>query len=89
MSNVVVSALYKFVTLENFEEIKPPLLKVMLDNDVRGTLLLAKEGINGTVAGSQAGIDALLTWLSEDPRLAGIVHKESYDEEMPFYRTKV
>ena len=75
MSNVVVSALYKFVTLENFEEIKAPLLKVMLDNDVRGTLLLAKEGINGTVAGSQAGIDTLLSWLSEDPRLAGIVHK--------------
>lgn len=89
MSSVVVSALYKFVTLENFEEIKAPLLKVMLDNDVRGTLLLAKEGINGTVAGSQAGIDSLLSWLSEDPRLAGIVHKESYDEEMPFYRTKV
>ena len=89
MSNIVVSALYKFVTLENFEEIKAPLLKVMLDNDVRGTLLLAKEGINGTVAGSQAGIDTLLSWLSEDPRLADIVHKESYDEEMPFYRTKV
>jgi len=89
MSSVVVSALYKFVTLENFEEIKAPLLKVMLDNDVRGTLLLAKEGINGTVAGSQASIDSLLSWLSEDPRLAGIVHKESYDDEMPFYRTKV
>ncbi len=89
MSSVVVSALYKFVTLENFEAIKAPLLKVMLDSDVRGTLLLAKEGINGTVAGSQAGIDALLSWLSQDPRLAGIVHKESYDEEMPFYRTKV
>jgi len=89
MSSVVVSALYKFVTLENFEEIKAPLLKVMLDNDVRGTLLLAKEGINGTVAGSQASIDILLAWLSEDPRLVGIVHKESYDDEMPFYRTKV
>ncbi len=89
MQNVVVCALYKFITLENFEEIKAPLLKVMLDNDVRGTLLLAKEGINGTVAGSQANIDALLEWLAKDPRLTGIVHKESYDNEMPFYRTKV
>ncbi len=89
MSSVVVSALYKFVTLENFEEIKAPLLKVMLDNDVRGTLLLAKEGINGTVAGSQASIDTLLAWLGEDHRLADIAHKESYDDEMPFYRTKV
>lgn len=89
MSKIVVSALYKFVTLEDFEEIKEPLLKVMLDNDVRGTLLLAKEGINGTVAGTRASIDALLAWLNKDSRLSGIVHKESYDEEMPFYRTKV
>ncbi|OUS23651.1 hypothetical protein A9Q99_26780 [Gammaproteobacteria bacterium 45_16_T64] len=89
MSKVVVSALYKFVALDNFEDLKAPLLKVMLDNGVRGTLLLAKEGINGTVASTQEGVDALLAWLSSDDRLAGIVHKESYDEEMPFYRTKV
>ena len=53
MSSVVVSALYNFVTLENFEEIKAPLLKLMLDIDLLGTLFLAKVGINGTVAGSQ------------------------------------
>jgi len=89
MSKVVVSALYKFVVLDNFEDLKAPLLKVMLDNDVRGTLLLAREGINGTVAGLQTGINSLLAWLNDDPRLSGIVHKESYDDEMPFYRTKV
>jgi len=58
-------------------------------NEVRGTLLIAQEGINGTVAGSRAGIDALLTWLGTDERLANIVTKESYDDTMPFYRTKV
>ena len=89
MNPIVVCALYKFVALENHEEIKSPLLAVMLDNNVRGTLLLAKEGINGTVAGSRESIDTLLNWLKQDPRLTGIVHKESYDEKMPFYRTKV
>jgi UPF0176 protein len=86
---VVVCAMYKFVTLENFEALRQPLLAAMEANEVRGTLLIAQEGINGTVAGSRAGVDALLAWLATDERLANIVHKESYDETMPFYRTKV
>ena len=86
---VVVCALYKFVTLENFEEIRQPLLDVMLDNVVKGTLLLAKEGINGTIAGAREGIDNVLTWIKSDQRLAELDYKESYDETMPFYRTKV
>lgn len=89
MSQYVVSALYKFVTLENFEQIRQPLLKVMEDNEVRGTLLLALEGINGTVAGPQAGIETVLNWLKSDERLASLVHKESYNEICPFKRSKV
>lgn len=89
MSKVVVCALYKFVSLENYEEMREPLKQVMLDNDVRGTLLLALEGINGTVAGSREGIDNLLAWLKSDPRLAELDYKESFDDVMPFYRTKV
>jgi UPF0176 protein len=86
---VVVCAMYKFVTLEKFEDIKPKLLKVLDDNQVRGTLLLAQEGINGTVAGTREGIDNLLAWLHLDPRLTPIVSKESYTDTMPFHRTKV
>ena len=89
MSKYVVSALYKFVTLENFEQIRQPLLTVMEDSEVRGTLLLALEGINGTVAGSQAGIDTVLNWLKSDERLANLVHKESYNDIAPFKRSKV
>lgn len=89
MSNVVVCALYRFVTLENYQEIKPKLLAVMEDNQIKGTLLLASEGINGTVAGSREGIDNLLNWLKSDERLSNLTHKESYDESNPFYRTKV
>lgn len=86
---VVVCAMYKFVTLENYQELRQPLLTTMETHDVRGTLLLAQEGINGTVAGSRKGIDALMAWLAKDERLANIVCKESFDESMPFYRTKV
>lgn len=89
MSNVVVSALYRFVALEDYIDLRQPLLEVMLENQVTGTLLLAKEGINGTIAGSAAGIDSVLAWLKNDPRLARLSHKESYCEAVPFYRTKV
>ena len=89
MSQVVVCALYKFVTLDNYQAIRQPLLDVMLAQQVRGTLLLAREGINGTVAGSQAGIDALLAWLATQPGLERIVCKFSFDDAMPFNRTKV
>ncbi|MCE2596977.1 rhodanese-related sulfurtransferase [Motilimonas cestriensis] len=89
MSQYVVCALYKFVTLDDYQAIQTPLLDVMLQHDVRGTLLLAQEGINGTVAGSREGIDALLAWLKSDPRFADIGYKESLDDEQPFLRTKV
>lgn len=89
MSQVVVCALYKFVQLDDFEQRRQPLLETLQFHGVKGTLLLAREGINGTVAGSREGIDALLAYLKQDPLLADLSHKESFDEAMPFYRTKV
>ncbi len=89
MSQIIVCAMYKFVALEDFEALREPLHKVMQDNDIRGTLLLAREGINGTVAGSREGIDTLLSWLQDDSRLNDIVYKESFDTSNPFHRTKV
>jgi UPF0176 protein len=86
---VVVAAMYKFVTLLDYREIQTPLLQTMKQNNIKGTLLLAEEGINGTVSGPREGIDALLTWLRNDPRFADIEHKESYCDEQPFQRTKV
>lgn len=85
----VVCALYKFVALPNYKQLRQPLLDVMLKHDVKGTLLLAKEGINGTVSAQRKGIDALLAWLSSQPNLNDIVTKESFDQNCPFYRTKV
>ncbi|GHF95172.1 oxygen-dependent tRNA uridine(34) hydroxylase TrhO [Thalassotalea marina] len=89
MQNITVCALYKFVRLENFEQIKQPLFDFMVSQDVKGTLLLANEGINGTIAGPQAGIDAVLDFLAKDERLGRVDHKFSYADENPFQRTKV
>src|SRR5690606_8861562 len=89
MSKIVVAALYKFVGLENVEALREPLLALMQDRDVRGTLLLAHEGINGTISGTREAIDAVLAWLRQDARLVDLDCKESESERHPFLRTKV
>ena len=89
MSRIVVTALYHFVTLDNYKDLRQPLLNIMLKNNVKGTLLLASEGINGTIAGSRASIDNVLQWIRTDKRLEDVRHKESFDETMPFNRTRV
>lgn len=86
---VVVAAMYRFVTLDDFRALREPLLDVARAHGVMGTLLLADEGINGTVAGSREAIDALIGYLRSDPRLAAIDWKESYHDDMPFLRMKV
>ena len=89
MSPIVVCALYKFSALDNYRELREPLLRVMHENQVRGTLLLASEGINGTVAASREGVNSLLAWLRNDPRLSDIDYKESFTDRLPFKRTRV
>ncbi|QLF92026.1 rhodanese-related sulfurtransferase [Pseudomonas sp. ABC1] len=86
---IVVAAMYKFVALPDYEALRQPLLDTLLQQGIKGTLLLAEEGINGTVSGSRQAIDALLQWFARDERLADIDHKESFCDEQPFYRTKV
>jgi UPF0176 protein len=89
MSKIVVAALYKFATLTDYHALHANVLDCCVANKLKGTLLLAREGINGTVAGSRAGIDALLAFLRTDARLATLEHKESVADQMPFYRMKV
>lgn len=86
---ITVCAMYRFVELPHFADLKQPLLEQMLALDIKGTLLLAQEGINGTVAGSGQAIEALLDWLRQEERLRDIDYKLSFDEQQPFYRTKV
>ena len=89
MKTTVVAALYKFVRLPDFETLRSPLHKVMTDHEVRGTVLLAAEGVNGTIAGTREGVDAVLDFLRADSRINTLTAKESYTQENPFYRSKV
>ena len=89
MPNFIVAALYKFAKLNDYQAIQPSLLDFCVAHNIKGTLLLAEEGINGTVAGSRADIDALIQHLKQDSRLTDLEHKESYADETPFYRMKV
>lgn len=86
---LVVATFYKFVKLSDFADKQLPLLSCCQDQAVQGTILLAAEGINGTIAGSRQGIDAVLVWLRTDPRLADLEFKESVADKMPFDRMKV
>jgi UPF0176 protein len=85
----LTAALYKFVDLPDCAGLKDPLQAACDAAGVKGTLLLAPEGINGTISGPQAGVRAVLAHLRADPRLADLVHKESWASDLPFLRMKV
>ncbi|MFC4654424.1 MULTISPECIES: rhodanese-related sulfurtransferase [Rheinheimera] len=85
----VVAALYKFVRLPDYEELRDALYQHLVLNKVKGTLLLAEEGINGTICGPREGINAMQDWFAKDSRFAGMSYKESFAETQAFYRTKV
>jgi len=89
MSRFLTAALYKFVSLPDFAELRQPLFEFCQARSIKGTLLLAAEGINGTVAGPETGIRELLAHLRADPRLSRLEHKESWSDKEPFYRLKV
>ncbi len=89
MSRFLTAALYKFATLPDYAQIQPRLLAECEAHRLKGTLLLAPEGINGTIAGTPAGISAVLQWLRSDPRMADLEHKEAWASGPPFLRMKV
>jgi len=89
MTQFTVAALYKFVSLPDYVELRDPLQALCVANDVFGTILLAEEGINGTVAGPDESIAALLAYLRADSRFADVQPKYSWTDEMPFLRMKV
>lgn len=86
---LVVATFYKFVRLLDAAEKQSPLLLQCQSQGVKGTILLAEEGINGTIAGSRAAIDAVLSFLRSDPQLTDLEHKESFADVQPFDRLKV
>ena len=85
----LVAALYHFVRVESPEAWRDPIFDICKAQAVKGTLLLAREGINGTIAGSEPGVRAVLAYLRSLPGLAGLEHKESWAQAEPFLRMKV
>src|SRR5690606_36741085 len=84
-----VAALYRFVSLADCAALRAPIAEFCRGHGIRGTLLLAHEGINGTVAGSDEAIFALVAFLEAIPEFAGIEVKYSSAATMPFHRMKV
>ena len=91
MSNLpfTVAALYCFARLPQYESLREPLAELCCANGIKGTLLLAAEGINGTVAGTKPAIEKLVAYITSIPELANPELKYSHASEMPFYRMKV
>ena len=89
----LTAALYKFVSLPNYADLQAPIHAACDAHHIKGTLLLAAEGINGTIAGLPDDIKAVLHYLRTDGlfegKFANLEHKESHADEHPFYRMKV
>ncbi len=84
-----VAALYRFAQLDDPAALRGPLLETCRRLGIRGTLLLAGEGINGTIAGSEAAISEIVAAIEALPGLSGLEVKYSSASEMPFHRMKV
>ncbi|MGK7939096.1 MAG: rhodanese-related sulfurtransferase [Crocosphaera sp.] len=84
-----VATFYKFVSFPEYREEKHLLLEKCHKHDVKGTILLSSEGINGTIAGTCDDIDALINYLQKDQRLADLEVKYSHASDIPFNRIKV
>ena len=86
---ILVAALYKFAALPDYADARAPLAALCCANGIKGTLLLAAEGINGTIAGSDAAIGRALDHIRQLVGTAGLEVKFSRAATMPFHRMKV
>ncbi len=82
-------AFYKFVHFPNYTSFQSKILNFCVERNIKGTILLAEEGINAATVGTKKNIYELLNFLKTDNRFSDIVHKESYSEEIPFHRMRV
>ena len=89
MARHLIAALYHFVALPDFREMRQPLFALCESRGIKGSLLLAAEGINGTISGLEGDLRYVLDELRADPRLRALKHKESWADECPFIRLKV
>jgi UPF0176 protein len=84
-----IAAFYQFAPLADYAAYRTPLLELAKAHGLSGSILLAAEGVNGTIAGTKSGIDAMLDEVRALPGCGGLEHKESLSQENPFLRMKV
>lgn len=89
MTKFLVAAFYKFVPLPDYRTVRELLQRRCEELGLLGSILLAKEGINGTISGTEGNIRRLLDEMKADERLQDLHYKESWADEQPFYRMKV
>lgn len=86
---ISVITMYKFVHLPDYREMRESLLNICKKQGIKGTFLLAREGINGTIAGTSNNIEYVINYLKQDSRLSDLEYKVSFVNHFPFYRMKV
>lgn len=87
--SVVVSAFYRFVAIDDPQGLAEHLRRELSRCGIRGTVIVATEGINGTISGAPAAISQVFAGLREDPRFAPLTTKDAAAPEHPFARLKV
>ncbi len=85
----LIATFYKFVSLSDLEVKKKQILTLCREKQIKGTIILAEEGINGTIAGGRDAIADVLHALKSIPPLVDLSHKESISTKPPFVRLKV
>ena len=85
----LIAALYHFVSLNKIDEWQTKIKNCCDEQSLFGTILIAPEGINGTIAGSHKGIDNFVNWLCNQPQFKELEIKYSQNESCPFHRMKV
>jgi UPF0176 protein len=85
----LTAAFYLFVNLPDAQALRSRLQAECNAHQVQGVVLLAHEGINGTIAGAPQAVQHILAWLRADPRLATLEHKQAFSAKPPFYRMRV
>ncbi|MFI4983987.1 MAG: rhodanese-related sulfurtransferase [Rickettsiales bacterium] len=88
-NNYIITTFYEFADLPHYVELRPQIIKFCSDHGIKGTILLASEGINSTLVGTREGIDAFYAYVTSMPEFAKMEFKESFCDYMPFKKLKI
>ena len=89
VTEFLIATFYRFTTLEDYVTMQSSIETCCRENDVKGIVLLANEGVNATIAGTPDGVHDVLRFLREDLRFAGMTWKESSAKKQPFKKLRV